>query len=63
MRCGKCTTNCPAGVLVHKVIKANGYKEAKNFNVDSCIGCGACTYGCKAGIDVRGVISCLKKEK
>lgn len=63
MRCGKCTTNCPAGVLVHKAIKANGYKEAKNFNVDSCIGCGACTYGCKAGIDVRGVMSCLKKEK
>lgn len=63
MRCGKCTTNCPAGVLVHKAIKANDKNEAAIYDVDRCIGCGACTYGCKAGIDVRGVVSCLKEEK
>lgn len=63
MRCGKCTTNCPAGVLVHKAIKVNNRKEALSYKVNNCIGCGACTYGCKAGIDVRSVVSWAKEGK
>jgi len=64
--CGACTRNCPAGVLVNKVIPSvdkNGLEAAikyDDFHVASCIGCGACTYNCMAGKDVRSVILLLK---
>jgi len=66
--CGVCTRNCPAGVIVHKLIKyvdANGMNEIKKgdfFNVSACIGCGACTYGCRAGKDVRKVVKWVKES-
>ena len=65
--CGKCTRNCPAGVIAHKLIKCvdenkvNAIKKYNQFNASACIGCGACTYGCKAGKDVRKVIKWVKE--
>lgn len=64
--CGACTRNCPAGVIVNKVIQQfdkNGRKltdKCKELNVAACIGCGACTYNCMAGKDVRSVMLYLK---
>lgn len=66
--CGGCTKNCPAGVVVHKIIQhvdKNGMNMASNckeFNPTACIGCGACTYGCVAGKDVREVVKWAKME-
>lgn len=66
--CGACTKNCPAGVVVHRIIQhvdKNGMNMASNcneFNATACIGCGACTYGCVAGKDVREVVIWAKKE-
>lgn len=65
--CGKCTRNCPAGVIAHKLIKCvdenkvNAIKKNNQFNASACIGCGACTYGCRAGKDVRKVIKWVKE--
>jgi len=65
--CGKCTRNCSAGVIVHKLIKCvdenkvNAIKKNNQFNASACIGCGACTYGCRAGKDVRKVIKWVKE--
>lgn len=66
--CGACTKNCPAGVVVHRIIQhvdKNGMNMASNckeFNATACIGCGACTYGCVAGKDVREVVKWAKME-
>lgn len=64
--CGACSRNCPAGVTVHKIVKAteNGSintSVAKANCADLCINCGACTYGCPAGKDVRKVVKCAQK--
>lgn len=61
--CGRCTRNCPAGVVVHKVIRnRNDVNECTKYNVDKCIGCGACTYGCSASVDVRKVVTCYMEN-
>lgn len=66
MGCGICTRNCPAGVIVHKLIKyvdkngINNVNKSNQFNASACIGCGACTYGCRAGKDVRKVVKWVK---
>lgn len=66
--CGICTKNCPANVVVHKIIRyvdKNGRNMASNckeFNPTACIGCGACTYSCIAGKDVREVVMWAKME-
>lgn len=64
--CGACSRNCPAGVTVHKIVKAteNGSintSVAKVNCANLCIDCGACTYGCPAGKDVRKVVKCAQK--
>lgn len=51
-KCGACSSKCPVGVKVHKIVQAveegrnNGLEE---FHPEKCIGCGACTYVCHAG--------------
>lgn len=66
--CGACTRNCPAGVIVHKLIKyvdENGMSninKSNPFNASACIGCGACTYGCRAGKDVRKMVKWVKES-
>ena len=66
--CGACTRNCPAGVIVHRLVKCVEKNEEidtgkyKQFNVSACIECGACTYGCRAGKDIRKVVKCVKKS-
>ena len=66
--CGVCTRNCPAGVIVHKLIKyvdengMNDVNKCNQFNASACIGCGACTYGCRAGKDVRKVVKWVKES-
>lgn len=64
--CGACTKNCPAGVMVHKLVQyveKNGTDDIaalKEYLPKKCIGCGTCTYGCMAGKDVREVVMCAK---
>lgn len=66
--CGVCTRNCPAGVIVHKIIKyvdengMNDVNKSNQFNASACIECGACTYGCRAGKDVRKVVKWVKES-
>lgn len=66
--CRACTKNCPAGVVVHRIVQhveKNGMDmvgNCKEFNPTACIGCGACTYSCMAGKDVREVVKWAKME-
>ena len=63
MRCGKCSTICPAKlspVLIKESL--NDTKELKKLNVDRCIECGLCTYICPAKIMLRDSIIKAKKN-
>lgn len=54
LRCGKCTSVCPAGlspVLIKDNFRNKEYLEKLEPN--RCISCGLCSYICPAKIDVR----------
>lgn len=51
-KCGACSSKCPVGVKVHKIVQAveeGRNNEMEEFHPEKCIGCGACTYVCHAG--------------
>ena len=54
MRCGKCTSVCPAK-LAPVLIKdnLNNAQELKKLQADKCIECGLCSYICPAKINLR----------
>ena len=53
IRCGKCTSICPAK-LSPILIKENiDNKELKNLHPEKCVECGLCSYICPAKILLR----------
>jgi electron transport complex protein RnfC len=65
IRCGRCITNCPAGLMPYRfveVAKKNSFDESNRYFVNSCIECGLCTYNCPARIPILNYIRVSKQE-
>ncbi len=67
VRCGRCTTACPVGVvpwLVHRELESGPPEPLLLFHVGECIGCRACSAVCPSGIDLAGEVrrAALTKE-
>ena len=55
LRCGKCTTTCPSGLMpvrINMCEKAKDIDSLKKLSVMDCIECGLCTYICPSKLDV-----------
>ena len=51
IRCGRCVTVCPAGLLPYAMkydCDNNDMKAATSHNINDCILCGCCSYTCPA---------------
>ncbi len=51
IRCGKCISICPMGLIPLNLNKYVLYDEINNFEIEngmSCLSCGACSFGCPA---------------
>lgn len=49
IRCSKCVSVCPVGLLplyIHKFSLEQRYDLAQNYNIMDCIECGSCSYIC-----------------
>lgn len=59
-KCGACSSKCPMGIKVHKIIQGiekgqiSGFEE---FHPEKCIGCSACTYVCHAGKNIQEAVA------
>lgn len=63
LRCAKCVSVCPAG-LVPVLIKDNVKNKETliKLHPERCIGCGLCSYICPSNIDVREKVNQAKME-
>lgn len=55
LRCGTCTTTCPAGLQPVRIVaegKVNNLDALNNLHAMDCIECGLCTFVCPSKIDV-----------
>lgn len=53
IRCGKCVTACPCGLVpveMAQVIRHGDLARARSIGVQDCIGCGSCSYICPSSI-------------
>lgn len=64
-KCGKCSSRCPMGVKVHKLIatyEKNPKGDWSEFGIENCIQCGTCSYVCGAERDNMEFIQNRRKE-
>jgi electron transport complex protein RnfC len=65
IRCGRCVTNCPMGLMPYRFVeltKNKKYLDTNDYFVSSCIECGLCTYNCPARIPILNYIRLSKNE-
>ena len=63
LRCGACTSHCPAGlqpVEIKRAVEAKDVDRMIALNADKCIECGLCSFVCPSKIDVT---EAMKKAK
>ncbi len=63
LRCGKCTTNCPAGlqpVEIMRAFEARDYVRLEKLETLRCVDCGLCSYVCPSNIELTDI---MKKSK
>lgn len=63
IRCGKCVSNCPMGLMPNHLNKAaldRDIDAALRFNIIECIECGLCSYTCPAKKNMLQNIAAFK---
>ena len=63
LRCGKCASVCPCG-LMPVLIKdnINTVEILKKLHPEKCVSCGLCSYICPSKIDVRQIVNDAKEK-
>lgn len=63
LRCGKCASVCPCG-LIPVLIKDNidTVEMLKKLHPEKCVSCGLCSYICPSKIDVRSIVRDAKEK-
>jgi electron transport complex protein RnfC len=65
IRCGRCITACPIGLLPLEMAaraRCNDFKGALTYGLIDCIGCGSCTYVCPSQIPLVHYFNYAKGE-
>lgn len=65
IRCGRCITNCPVGLMPLELSQASRRGDDERFlkyNGMDCIECGCCSYGCPAKIQLAQVIKTCRRS-
>ncbi len=65
IRCGRCVTACPCGLLPQEMaanIKAGNFDRASDLGVGDCISCGSCAYVCPSSIPLVHYFNYAKGE-
>lgn len=63
--CGKCTSNCPKGLLVNRIAELadqDKYEKAKKYKPEECINCGLCSFVCLAGKNLSAKVQDAKRK-
>lgn len=66
VRCGRCESACPAGVvpwLVHRELESGRPNALLLFHVGECARCGACSLVCPSGIPLMEEVLLAAREK
>lgn len=51
IRCGRCMSACPMGLMPTKItdaVKKGDFHEMKKYHINSCMECGCCAFSCPA---------------
>ena len=65
IRCGRCTTACPVGLmpaLIARFANANEADKLEHTGVTVCMECGACAYACPSGIPLVQYMKLAKSQ-
>ena len=65
LKCGECTSHCPAHLQPVKIIQAEKRADVEmleKLDVMRCIECGMCTYICPSKIEVTDFVSKAKRR-
>lgn len=65
MRCGKCVTNCPMGLVpaqLNAFAKIDDIEACAKYDAMDCIECGVCSYNCPCGNHITQRIKLIKRK-